>query len=579
MSTLRRRAEGASRSFFARRFPLLAAHFFARFFDSELVAGDGDNSLSIGGVFAILAVPGAFAPLFLFAKYSSFLAWLRGHPRLDVWQMSLSDQYLLITYAMTVAGVVTVIKWDSLFPDRRDFAALAPLPLNSAWIFYAKVAALAALLLFLIVDVNGPATLVFPMVFLSGYGTFSEYVRFTAIHALAVFAASCFTFLFFLALSGLFLVALPPRWFARVSRYVRTASVIALLSLLLTSFAVSEAIMSPHVSAGLMLLPPVWFVGLSRALFGQPAYPVFTELAARAVIGLAIALVVAALAYALSYRRYFVRIRESIDAPPGEYSRIAALLWRGIERALPGSRFEQACGVFALKTLCRSEKHWLMLGAYLGLALTIAAETLAGTLEPAAGPPPAAVLAVPLIVIFFMISGLRFVFAAPSELRANWVFRVCGDAPRHAGSRVARAVMLALALPFLLFVCLPAYWAVYGTLTGIAHIAFLLLITAILADISLSGYRSIPFTCSWAPGKNNGAFAVALYGGAFFIVVSMVSSLEHWMLRGAAQYAAAVVVIAIAWRYWRHETRDSEAGDTVLYEDRRAPAVQTLDLS
>src|SRR5581483_2716854 len=160
--TLLQRAEVARIRFLEQPFPFLAEHFFTRFFDSEAVSSDGDNSTSIGGVFAIFAVPGLLAPLFLFAKYSSFLAWLRGHPRLDVWQLSLSDQYLLITYAMTLTGIATVLKWDSLFQDRRDFAALAPLPLSAGRIFLAKVAALAALLLLFVLDVNGPSTLVFP---------------------------------------------------------------------------------------------------------------------------------------------------------------------------------------------------------------------------------------------------------------------------------------------------------------------------------------------------------------------------------------------------------------------------------
>jgi hypothetical protein len=560
-------------------FVCLARHFFARFFDSELVSGDGDGSMGVGGILAILAVPGLLCPVFLFAKYSSFLAWLHGHPKLNVWYLSLSDQYLLIAYAMTVIGIAAVIKWDSLFPDRRDFAALAPLPLTAARIFSAKVIALAALLLVFIVDVNGPSALVFPMTFLAGWGTFGDYVHFTAIHLLTILAASCFTFFFFMAVAGAFLVALPPRWFARVSRYVRAAAVIALLAMLLTGFAVSDSVMRGHYGGVIRLLPPVWFLSFSRMLFGQPAYPVFAKLGMVAVWALLGAGGFAMAAYALSYRRYFVKIPESIDAPAGRYSRVSTFVYRSLQRALPGTPFERASSVFALQTIFRSEKHWLMLGAYAGLGLAIAAETLAGTLKDASSVPPTPVLAVPLILIFFLLSGLRFIFALPSELQANWVFQICGDAPCEAGVRIAKNVMLTMALP-ILAVSLAAYVIFYSAAIALAHIAFVAMLSMIFADVMLSGYRSVPFTCSWAPGKRNPAFSVAVYAAAFFIFASMMSSMEHWMLGGVARYAVIITLMAVAWRYWKHETVNGiDPGAPLRFEDRREPAVQTLNLS
>src|SRR5579884_315852 len=578
---LLRRADYARTSFFLRPLPCLAAHFFTRFFDSELVSGDGDNSLSIGGVFAIFAVPGLLAPLLLFAKYSSFGAWLTGQwRRMNVWQMSLADQYLLITWAMTVTGIATVIKWDSLFPDRRDFAALAPLPLSLARIFYAKVFGLAALLLFFIIDVNGPSSVVFPMIFIAGWGNFTDYVRFTATHVLAIAAASAFTFLFFIAIAGVFQAVLPPRWFVRASRYVRTVAVVSLLSLFLTAFAVSDVLVRGHWPRLVRMLPPVWFVALSRALFGRPTFPVFPELARLATWSLLIVFVAAAIAYALSYRRYFMKIPESIDAPAGEYSRVAAALWRVIERLLPGRPAERACAIFAMKTIVRSEKHWLILGGSLGLAVTIASESIAGAPLSRASVPPAPVLAFPLVVIFFLISGLRFVFAMPSELRANWIFRTCGDLQADTGPRIARLVMLALIAPFLILICVPVYAAAFGLAMAAAHTMFAALLSLVLADVALAGYRSIPFTCSWAPGKGNPAFSIGLYTLAFFLFASLMSAIEHWILASVVRYAVMAGVIVAAWLWWKHEAANGEEPDAVLlYEDRREPAVQTLNLS
>ena len=57
-----------------------------------------------------------------------------------IWQR---EQWLVSTM-MLVAGLIAVVSWDAIFPDRRDVMVLGPLPVRAGMILTAKVAACAA---------------------------------------------------------------------------------------------------------------------------------------------------------------------------------------------------------------------------------------------------------------------------------------------------------------------------------------------------------------------------------------------------------------------------------------------------
>ncbi len=73
----------------------LVAYFLMRMFAAEGEQSDEGMSLGLGAVLAILALPGAFASLFLLDKYSTLLQWLRGQRHFDFYQASAADEYFL----------------------------------------------------------------------------------------------------------------------------------------------------------------------------------------------------------------------------------------------------------------------------------------------------------------------------------------------------------------------------------------------------------------------------------------------------------------------------------------------------
>ena len=64
---------------------------------------------------------------------------------------------------MVILALLTVIQWDSLFPDRRDYTVLNVLPVKLRTLFTAKAAALGALVLIFFGVLNGASLVFFPI--------------------------------------------------------------------------------------------------------------------------------------------------------------------------------------------------------------------------------------------------------------------------------------------------------------------------------------------------------------------------------------------------------------------------------
>ena len=75
-----------------------------------------------------------------------------------------SEVHFLIATTMLVVGLFAILSWDSTFPDRRDVMVLAPLPIGSRTIFFAKVAAVATALSVAVGALHIFAGFAFPLV-------------------------------------------------------------------------------------------------------------------------------------------------------------------------------------------------------------------------------------------------------------------------------------------------------------------------------------------------------------------------------------------------------------------------------
>ncbi len=579
-----------------RPFALLVRHFFERLFDNELVSRTSDANLGLAHILAVLAVPGLFIPLFLYPKYTDLASRYPIYfhfPKSFDWSLppaarqeiaAAADRLFFVSLAMAVLGLVTVLKWETLFPDRRDFSVLGVLPLRHGTIFKAKLVSLLLFLGVFAVALNSVPALTFSIFTLVGRQVGFSYVALSILgHAVAVFSASIFIFFLLVALKGVLLNTLSYRAFLRVSPYIQVFSIVVLLTAFFLSPRLGDLLEgfrktnSPIAS----WLPPYWFVGLCELVRGNPD-PVLRAWGWRALEALGLVVGLAVAAYAISYTRHVRRMLEAGDSLAVERTRPSAFLTRLLDRWLLRRPLEQASFHFVAQTVTRSNRHRLFLAGYVGVGFALVFQGLMATfarfkrLDPATD----ALLSIPLILSFFTLSGMRFIFSIPSDLPANWVFQMTENPDRQACLAGVRKAMFALVVVPLFASLLPFYILLWDTERALLQTVFGVTLSWLLIEILLLNFHKIPFTCTFLPGKANITTVGVLYFLAFTTYAYTMATLESWLL--ARPWRMAVFVAAAApvlWRLIAYRNQLLDEGTGFVFEDKAEPAVQTLDLS
>jgi hypothetical protein len=582
-SNHRREGEEGSGPTRQKRFARLVRHCIGRVMHGGDDAGEGELDFGIGAMLALLAAPGAFASIFMLEKYGPLFQFLRGETHFDAYAASLPDEYFFIVLAMVVAGAVAIWKWDALIPGRRDYVNLAPLPIPPKHILYANMAALLLLATVLALDVNAVSAVLFPLVATGSRSSMGYTAVFFATHLLSVFLASVFSFFIVLAILGSMMTVLPYRTFRRCSVYMRCGMIVFLIAVLSTSFAMTGGVdqLSRRSRPLFQWLSPVWFLGLCQHLRGL-ANPAFAVLSKTAIVATVATLALALAAYALSYRRCFAKSSESIAnfAAVGDFVRRGRL--RRLTNVFLRSPFERACFSFTLKTLFRSESHTLIVGAFTGVGIVLASETMFQAAPASAMQvlPSPALLSIPLTVIYFLLLGLRLSFEFPAVLRANWIFRLQTNPDGSECVALARKVMLAFLIPLLVLLCLPAYGLRWGWETGVTQTAVVTVVSVLLIEVLLVRFRKIPFTCSPPHFKSNVLVGILFYFLGFIVFTSWVSILERWAFDDPLWYLPFILVLAGIWVGLAHYRREMTYLERqLIFEEQSDVAVEVLNLT
>jgi len=475
--------------------------------------------------------------------------------------LSLSLAHVLIATTMLAVGMFAVLSWDSVFPDRRDVLLLAPMPVRARTIFLAKVAATGAALAVVVVVLNSATGLGWPMAFAavmpSSHGILGV-VRCFAAYWFTMVAAGAFIYCGLLALQGLVAQILPRRLFLRTAGLLQMAAFCLFVSVYFLEPSVSgpTTLISPEMQRLARRLPTYWFFGLFNELAGY-THPALVPLARRAWLGLAVTAFAAAVAYALSYMRTMRQILEEPDITSGPRS------FKWLPRF--GNQLQTAVGQFSVRSLTRSRQHRLILAFYLGIGLAFTiflARLFVPVFLPTSAQPVQAnelwsepnipVLAASIMMSVLAAMGVRVAFALPLELPANWIFRAVGV---RAGTGILTATRRAL-----LFLSVLPVWFISAAVClklwpwhkAAGHLVILGLLGIILSDVALYGFRKIPFTCSYLPGKSQ-AHMVFLAAIGLVALIARCAAFERQALQGVETTMVMLILIGavaagIKWR-------------------------------
>lgn len=549
---------------------------YRRFFENDLASPDGGFETNIHQALAIVSTPGLFVAFFLMPAL--FEVAVRPVDLRSLMALRLIRLFFP-AFSFAAVGFAAFFQWNKLFPDRRDFLVLGPLPVPLKTFFAAKFSALGLFLLLLACAVNFFPTLLVPFFSLE-VPEFRKagYLRILASQIAATGGAAVFSFLLVAALQGVLINLTSPRIFRRISPWIQAAGMSAMIIVLLL-FPVYSMLLpaAARQHAGwLWLLPPVWFTGMYDAIL-TPSDPLFLELAGLAGLSLAAVIAVFCLSWGLGFQRHYRRTLESEDTDQrkprmGLLHRAAQSPFFALVR---GNQQEHAIYRFAGSTLARSSGHRLFLACYWSVGISIGLLTTIVVRNGRIGVSQEGLRSFPLLIAFFVISGFRAAFQFPAELASNWIFRLTEERWAETSRRATRKRVLSSGLIPALIIFLPFEIRKWGVETGLIHSVFQLAAGAVLIEILFWKFDKVPFTCSYYPGRIMLALLVVFYLFGFtawgFRMADLETSLEGRPERAVIVIAAAAALVALS---WFRRPRPSE----VIF-DAADPDFQIIDLT
>ena len=570
-----------------RQFHVLYRQFLFQMVDREVLSTHalGDANKLLGNFAATLiwiSIPFAVMALSVDSGKKPWQAVL-----VSAW----APEHALIATTMLVTGLFAVLSWDSIFPSRRDVLVLAPLPIRPGTILAAKAASLASALGVAICTFNAAPGLALPLA-LTPPGSnlldmlFSPHLyRTLFVYWITMAMAGMFVLSLVMLLQGT--AALLPR---ALSLRLSSVLQIAAFCLFVGTYFLQPSLISPQALAEplnrrlLAWLPSYWFLGVFQKLEGiggGAAHSTMAWLAVRGFAGWAIAVTGAAASFLISSIRTLHKTVEEPDIAPRSRGSIWAPRF--------GSQLETAVVQFSIRTLFRSRQHRVIVSFFSGIGFAImilfVKTPFAQQMAAAPGRGPLREVTLPLlassfVMMCFWILGIRAAFAMPTALRANWIFRITPVAGGLTALAASRKAMYAIALaPFwttsaAAFLCLWPWRAAVGHLTalGIAGIA--------AVELSLHGFRKIPFTCSWLPGKTNVHMTVILCLMLGLNATYWAAYYERRALGDGGSYAVMLaVLLAVALVAWWRTSERAKSEDALLdFEEAPAPVILGLGL-
>jgi len=478
---------------------LLARHFFGALFDLGFLTREGADGFIrvVIGVVAVIITLG----LWLTRMYSIVYAPPGGaiDPAPYVGAVN-ANTMTAIGLPMWIAAFVTVLISHSLVPDETDYRVLMALPITQAFIFRAKLLALA---MFCALFIAGSLLGLTVLVIVISASRFAPNAMAVSVAAYwAVGTLGClFSVFAIVSVNGLLTMLVPRSRVHGVTATVKSAMLAALMLAIPSVLALpAQAKAFAAQSASLYLLPPAWFVGIERILFGGAD----AHTAALGRIGLSAFASVAAIAatsYLVLYRRFDRVMLKAVEVPRRR-SR-----WRG------------TIGDFTLATLRRSSLHQGVLVAVSALGITLAVNRVNGQTA------TYAVLGAVWLLMFFIGFATRAAIALPIDQRANWVFRMSeSDATRASQLSAVTRLMRQTTVLFPVVVMAPLEWRLFGA-RAIPALAMNVVCGLLWVEVLLRGWSRIPFTSSYIPGKQFIAQTIVVGLGTLTLGVTIVGAM------------------------------------------------------
>ena len=548
----------------------LFRHFLASFFDTDLVSTPGQIRTALIAAFSVFL---PWFPIFL-SPFKNKYAYLSALESPDLYQKAIrADELWLITLIMSAIGLLAAIKWPSMFPGLRDYRSLAALPLRAYQTFSAKLLALSVVATAAIIPLNILPGVLFPIATGGRWTYMPSLVGRILAQCVACIAGSYFLFFALVALQGLLLIVLRPRWFRFVAGYLQGILVPLMLGMVVLSFSIEPTITAKVLQPNLARwLPPVWFLGLYQSLLGDHNLQM-RMLAQRAIISLLISVLLTLATYTVSYHRHRAIL---LEGTPESGTRWQWLLT--IASWLVPQPRRKAIVTFMMKTLAASSQHRTILTGYIGFGVAVLLSGLLGIKNVVE---PDKVIAASFIyghvvVMIFLLVGCRHLFAIPIDLRANWIFRITEHEGRNEWLTAMDGLVLYAGALFLVLIPFPLEFKLMGW-RAVAEALLFGIFALLCFEIIFLSWEKLPFTCSHLPGK----FPMWIRALQLFALLTLLPIVNATLLASIYSRTLFLVnlVLFLSTLFFLHTNRIRSRGELHLkFEELPEPAIQTLSL-
>jgi hypothetical protein len=308
-------------------------------------------------------------------------------------------------------------------------------------------------------------------------------------------------------------------------------------------------------------------------MLGDPD-PAMAALAHCAEAGLVIAVALSLLCYVAGYRRHRKLLVES-----GAGSWRGDRKWAGavLEWLVPNPR-QQAILVFMTKTLARSSQHRMILMGYGGVGVAILLTGILGIREaiPELNRTAAYFVYAHVILLTFLLIGLRHLFTIPVELKANWTFQIAEWQGRLDWMRAVDRFILFWGAVLMLAIPLPFEVKLLGW-RAVAEVALFTTFGLLCYEWIFTNWQKLPFTCSHLSGKIP-AWILVLWGIGILGAFPFVNGLLLISLYQPIVYAVMLSVVVAIWLGLYSSRRQGFGELRLTYDDLPDPAIHGLNL-
>lgn len=555
----------------------LARVFFGRLFENEVFSSSVAASSSVMWLLALLAVPGVmFSGSQIFAY-----AHLRFQSAEVIERTLLQRETFHIDFVMGIAGLITMMIWSSLTPDRRDANVLGTLPVTSREQAAARLLALFTFFGLFIAAMAIPTGAAHTFVTV-GADNIGELPGRLLGHIAGATLAGAFVFFLLLNLQLILAALFGPGGVRAAAFPLQMAAMIGMIAGLASSGSITSVLLANAVDGGGGILwnPAAWFVGIYRWVAGDTR-PVFEMLAQRGIIaGIGMA-AVTLIIYPLAYERCLRNVIASEGRRTTAMSRGWATLAARLLRPVLPTPLQRGLAAFMIATLGRSHTHRFLFGLYAGVAFVLSLP-LAGRIAelPTTGFHRYGWFAIPLGWIFWMVCGVRVGLMMPIEPRANWIFKLTEPVDkRRVLTTVVTVMQSTVVLP------IATLFAGTALMLGERRLAANVFIVVCLAGLCLIELltltmKTVPFSCTYLPGQ----LKLRLYWAPYaFLWLNFVFTLSNWCLWAfsswghTARLAGVLTALWVALRITHLAKARKIRG--FVYDEQEPALVTTMEIS